>query len=386
MRAALRYVVAVLSSFGLSCVLLLLLGLLTWLGTLEQVHTGLYDVQKKYFESFVLLHDLGPFSIPLPGANLVLCTLFLNLIVGGVVRLRRHRSAVGILITHLGIAFLLVSGFVKAYFSEDGHVTLFEGQRATHFQSYYRWEIVILEPLGSGRVREHIVPQELFADAIGAAPVTISAPELPFDVEVSRFTANCRPTPKGPMFDVSVPVIDGVFLQAQAPSTEAEANIAGCYVSAVQRDGQRVTGLVWGAQAAPFTVNATGRDWAIDLRKERYPMPFTLVLDEFTKEDHPRSNMPKSFSSDVTVIEGAAARAVRISMNEPLRSDGLVLYQASWGPSTARPGEPLFSTFAVVRNPADQFPLYACIVIATGLLLHFTRKLVAHIRVEAARS
>ncbi len=386
MSSILRRTIGVLSSLGLSCILLLLLGLLTWLGTLEQVHTGLYEVQRKYFESFVLLHDVGPFSIPLPGANLVLCLLFVNLLVGGVVRLRRQRSTIGVLITHLGIAFLLVSGFVKAYYSEDGHVTLFEGQRADHFQSYFRWELVILEPIGDGRVREHLVTQEEFSDATDGDPVTIAAPELPFDLEVTHVTPNCEPLPKGPMFDVAVPVIDGVFLQARAPSKEAEANIAGAYVTVVQRDGRRDTGILWGAQAAPFTVQAAGKSWAIDLRKERYPMPFTLVLDEFTKEDHPRIDMPKSFSSDVTVIEGTTSRDVRISMNEPLRDEGLVLYQASWGPSNARPGDPLFSTFAVVRNPADQFPLYACIVIATGLVLHFTRKLLRHIRTEAART
>ena len=111
-------------------------------------------------------------------------------------------------------------------------------------------------------------------------------------------------------------------------------------------------------------------------------MPFTVVLDKFTKEDHPRMEMPKAFSSDITVIEGASSRPVKISMNEPLRDAGLVLYQASWGPADAGPGEPLFSTLSVVRNPADQYPLYACIVIAAGLMLHFSRKLVRYIRVE----
>ena len=48
-----------LGSIALSCILLILLGLLTWLGTLEQVEFGLYEVQKKYFESFVLVHDAG---------------------------------------------------------------------------------------------------------------------------------------------------------------------------------------------------------------------------------------------------------------------------------------------------------------------------------------
>ena len=104
MKAILNRVLRVFSSLGLSCCLLLLLGLLTWLGTLEQVHTGLHDVQKKYFESFVLIHHAGPIPIPLPGANLVLCLLFINVIVGGMVRLRKRWSAAGIFVTHIGIA------------------------------------------------------------------------------------------------------------------------------------------------------------------------------------------------------------------------------------------------------------------------------------------
>jgi hypothetical protein len=93
--------------------------------------------------------------------------------------------------------------------------------------------------------------------------------------------------------------------------------------------------------------------------------------------------MPSSFSSDVTVMEGSSARPVTISMNEPLRDQGLVLYQASWGPSDAPPGTPLFSTLSVVRNPADQYPLYACVVIALGLVTTFSRKLVRYMRSEA---
>jgi hypothetical protein len=96
--------------------------------------------------------------------------------------------------------------------------------------------------------------------------------------------------------------------------------------------------------------------------------------------------MPKSFSSAVTIAEAGTRRQVTISMNEPLRQEGLVLYQASWGPSNARPGDPLFSTLAVVRNPADRYPLYACIVIATGLVLHFARRLVRHVRSQTPRT
>jgi cytochrome c biogenesis protein ResB len=148
------------------------------------------------------------------------------------------------------------------------------------------------------------------------------------------------------------------------------------------RDGIRRRALLWGAEAEPFTFFAAGKSWALSLRKERYEMPFAIQLERFSKEDHPGIDMPKSFASDVKVANGTAERDVRISMNEPLRDGGLVLYQASWGPSNARPGERLFSTLAVVRNPADHWPLAACLVIAAGLLFHFGRMLVGYVRVE----
>jgi len=377
--------VRVVSSFGLSCVLLFLLALLTWLGTLEQVHTGLFEVQKKYFESFFLIHHAGPISIPLPGANLVLCVLAVNLLVGGIVRMRRSWGTAGVLVVHLGISLLLVSGLVKTYFSHEGHLTLYEGQRSNSYQSYYRWEVSIARALGGGAVDELIVPEEDFTDATGPRPVTFTAASLPFDLELSHFMGNCSVLPKGPMFDVAVPVVDGFFLRADAPSKEAEQNVAGVYATAVLADGTRQQGLLWGLETAPWTVTVDGVDWMVDLRHERYPMPFTVELDVFTKEEHPRTNMPSMFSSDVTVTEGPSSRPVKIAMNEPLRDQGLVLYQASWGPSNAGPGDPLFSTLSVVSNPADQYPLYACIVIAIGLVMHFSRKLLKYMRSEARR-
>lgn len=362
----------VFSSLGLSCALLVLLGLLTWLGTLEQVHSGLYDVQRKYFESFVLLHDVGPISIPLPGANLVLSLLALNLVVGGLVRIRKGSSTAGVLVVHVGILLLLGAAFVKHHASQDGRVTLYEGQSSSWFESDMRWEIAIRENLGDGTAREHVVAQEEFAHAAEGATVRIQAPDLPFTLEVLESMGNSRPQ-KG---------ADGVQLRPVPREPEAARNIAGARVTLVDPRGQRTDGLLWGAQDAPFSATAVGRLFDLELRRERYSLPFTLKLADFRKEDHPRSNMPKSFESDVAVAHAGAERALTISMNEPLRADGLVVYQASWGPQGAGPGTALYSTFAVVRNPADSLPLIACIVIAVGLLTHFGRKLARHVRIE----
>jgi cytochrome c biogenesis protein ResB len=309
-----------------------------------------------------------------------------NLLVGGILRIRKGRATAGVLVAHLGIGVLLVASFVSTYFSDSGHVTFFEGESAAHFESYHRWELVLARDLGDGRVEEHLVPEEAFVHATGPAPARVTAPELPFAVEVRHFMPNARPLPKGPMFDVPVPVVDGVFLKSEPRRKENEANLAGAYVSVVTPAGERTDGVLWGVAAQPLTVSVGGERWAVDLRRERYAMPFTVQLDDFTKEDHPGTAMPKWFSSDVTVTEDSTSRPVLISMNEPLRAGGLVLYQASWGPSNARPGEPLFSTLAVVRNPADRVPAYACGIIVAGLLAHFWRKLARHVRVEAKRA
>ena len=368
----------------LSVVLLLLLMLLTYLGTLEQVNSGLYEVQKKYFESLFLVHRAGPVPIPLPGATLVMALLFVNLLVGGIVRMRRKRARVGILIAHVGIAILLVSGFVKFTASDDGALTLYEGEQARHYQSHYRVELAVSRVLEDGRIEEHLVSEEQLAAAREGGSVVLQSEALPFEIELEHLLTNCRPMPKGPMFEVDVPVVDGVFLSEEPRSTAAEKNLAGAYVQVRPRAGDGpIDGLLWVADAAPLTVAIGDARWAVDLRRERYPMPFGIALETFTKENHPRSNMPSHFASDVRVLAEDGERSVAISMNEPLRDGGLVLYQASWGPKNARPGDPLYSTLAVVRNPADQWPLIACVVIAFGLLWHFAAVLMRYVRREA---
>jgi hypothetical protein len=376
-----RSLADVLSSFGLSCTLLIFLALLTWLGTLEQVNKGLYDVQRRYFESFYVIHRAGPVPLPLPGGMLVMGLLAVNLVMGGLVRIRKGTATMGVLVTHVGILMLLGAGYVKSFHSEDGHTTLFEGQSSNVFRSYNRWELAILQPVGDGQLREIVAPQEDFIGHDGLAPAKLVSGELPFDVELRFFTPNARVLPKGPMVRTAMPVIEGFFISPLPVEKENEANVAAVIATVVDKaSGARQETILDGFARQPWTVTVAGQDWGLELRREQYLMPFAVELDDFRKEDHPRLNMPKSFSSDVTVIEDGAKRPVRISMNEPLRQDGLVLYQASWGPSNARPGDPLFSTLAVVRNPADHYPLYACIVIAAGLVLHFSRKLIRHIR------
>jgi hypothetical protein len=193
MKRVLEQALAIVSSLRLSVVLLILLAILTWLGTLEQVHSGLYEVQRRYFDSFFLVHDAWGIPLPLPGARLVMIVLAFNLALGGIVRLRRGWPTAGVLIAHLGIVFLLVAGLVKAWYSVEGHVSLHEGEQANTFESYQRWELALLEKQDDGRVREFTIPEEAFTRANPARSARFTSADLPFELEVTRYLPNCCP-------------------------------------------------------------------------------------------------------------------------------------------------------------------------------------------------
>ena len=383
MRQALKKTMDVLASFPLSCVLFLLLLLLTYLGTLYQVEHGLYQAQRRYFESLVLVHwAFGRFPIPLPGTYLLLIVLAVNLTLGGIVRVRMGWSKFGILITHAGILVMLAGSFVTYRYSTAGHMTLYEGESSSEFQSSNEWEIAVGEATG-GPTREYLIPARDFMHLSGTRTRTFRFPDLPFELILRGFAPNARPTPEKKPGEG----VDGFMLMSQERSREEEANLPG--IVAVLRESQggaERSALLWAGAFQPWVTPAGGKTWAVELRPRRWTLPFTITLDKFTRELHPQTNMPSKFISDVTKTEQGVAQQARITMNEPLRNLGYTLYQSSWGPSNARPGDRLYSVFAVVRNPAEQFPLYSCLIITIGMAIHFMQKLTAYLRAERRRS
>lgn len=387
---------ALLGSMQLAVCLLLLLGLLTWLGTLAQVDRGLWDVQREYFESFVVRaklplswwghewHDaagnLRHLPLLLPGAYPVMALLCVNLLLGGVLRLRKRAANVGVLVIHVGMLLLLAAGFVKLEFSYSGHLALYEAgngtgstrvHEASTFVSFHDYELALLREL-PGAVEERIVGEGELADARHRI-VQVSAAGLPFVVEIFGWLDNCRP--------VLAPSADGTGLRQVANQREREANLAGCRVRVLTNDGKKFEGVLFGAELrpetalrAPFTFVVGEQRWGLDLRRVVYDLPFSVRLDEFRKADHPGTTMARDFRSFVTVREGDVTRSQQIYMNNPLRKDGFTLFQTNWGPQQGG-GPPWYSVFEVSHNPSDWWPVIAVFVIGLGFLLHFVMKL-----------
>jgi len=360
------------ASSGLAVVVLLLLMLLTFLGTIQQVDHGLYEVQRRYFGSLFVIHRfLGVLPVPLPGAYLLLAIASLNVLCGGVVRARKGWKQLGVLIGHVGILALLVGGYLTFRYSTSGMISLYEGETADTFSSSDSWELAITGPPQNGRALQHAIPDDGFNTARTGDAKTFFSASIPFEVTVEEFLPNAQQAAENAPL-ISIPV-----------SKEPSENIPGVYVTVRDRtSGATQQGVLWGMAKSPIRVASAGNAWTLRLQRRTWPLPFKIRLNKFTRELHPGTSIPSVFRSDLTRIEGASEQDVRILMNEPLRYRGYALYQASWGPADAGPHDRLFSTLAVVKNPAEKIPLYASCIICFGLFVHFTMKLLAYLKAQ----
>jgi hypothetical protein len=369
-----------LGSFGLAVGTLLAMLGLTYISTMAQRTADPYTVQTRMFESFFFdIKLFGKIPFFLPGGLLLLSILFVNLLVGGMIRLRRTWSRVGVMVIHVGIATLLLGNFIEYLGATKGHMAIFEGETKDEFESYFEWEVAIFEPMQDGTERAHIIPGDRFMDLGSMQTAKFDSAAIPFTLELSGFVLHCQPDQR--MGRTGKPELT---LRPLEQPKETERCRAGIGATLVQPDGNRQKTVLWYSteRPVPWVVQAGGRSWGIVIRKRTFLLPFEVELKDFQREDHPGTGMSKRFSSDVVRHEGHIAEDVHIAMNEPMRSAGYTFYQSQYGQRGESGAVRVFSDFSVVLNPSDQVPLYACIVIGFGLLIQFSLKLYGYIRVQ----
>lgn len=378
-----------LSGLGLATVLLLILGIQTWLATLEQIQNGLYPTLTKYFDwhSWYLIPEINGkmVPLPLPGGYWVCALLLLNLTLGGIIRVRKGRKQIGVLIAHFGIIFMLAGGGVAHHFSERGNMAVGEGESSNTAQDYFEYVVEVAEIKSDKPENIQVIRGSYLTDLEGENSRIFRLPKLPFDLEITGYYKNAVPVSIEQRAPGGQPVVDGYYLAEQpdhinGKAVEEEAKTAACHARVLYRDGRKSDPfLLAGASFHPFSLRVEDKVFIIDMRKRLWPMPFTVQLDKFTAEFHPGTQRPKKFVSEITRLENGGKAQVTIQMNEPMRYEGLTFFQASYGPPGAGPGERLYSVFEVVKNPADKWPEYSLYVVSLGLLVHFVMKLSAYL-------
>ena len=394
-----------LSSYGLATAVLVLMTVITLLGTLYQVDHGLFAAKQKYFQSFFLIHHFGDgvplprgiawlegFPLPLPGGMLLMALLFVNLVIGALIKVKKRLLGLGMLIAHFGILFLLLGGFVTHFFATDGFMALYEGQSSNQVKSYRNWQVEILPLDENGQADKAWVINH--QDLVGLGPDgerVFRIADLPFDVVARAYVKNGIPVPvSAPMAaQAMTEEADGFRLLPQKTEKEAEQNLPAFYADFRPKDGagSPVTTILSARSSAfdprekpmAFGFEMGGKKWAARMVKENWTVPFTVKLDKFIFERHPGVSMARNYESRITRIEDGAEKELEIKMNEPMRYEGYTFFQESFGPSNAGPNDAMYSQFAVANNPADQWPLWALLINGFGLAIHFIVKLISHI-------
>lgn len=401
-------VFAFLSSFGLATSVLVMLLVLTFLGTLEQAEHGLVASQARYFESafidridigacwralaFNAYWDIGNVSLPLyivPGGYTLMAILFVNLLCGGIMRIRKSPKTIGVIISHFAILFMIAAGAVTHHFAKEGNMNLREGQTADDFLSFHDRVIEIEKVQTDPKAKRSVlvIDEAKYRDLTDGKGRTFTSESLPFDLLITGWKKNAQP--KRDAEGGRADAVDGYFIQELPQLDEAGAAMAdeqlgsACVaIAKIKKGDEKQTGILWEFAAAPWTVTVGADKYLISLVHRTYKLPFAVRLDQTEEEKHPGTERARRFSSKVTKINGDHEEKRYITMNEPVRSEGYAVFQSTFSSGEKEGTGVKSSGFMIVENPADHWPLISCIIVAEGLLLHFLMMLARFIKVN----
>jgi ABC-type transport system involved in cytochrome c biogenesis permease subunit len=422
------------ASLTLTVILLALSMVLIYAGTLAQVDTDIWKVQHHYFHSFIAwmpLQDLVPRfssveahkwgSIPFPGGYVLGSLLLLNLLAAHAVRFKFsprdlflipqalvigaalyyyqihydaislsvalgvgllflvtlflvHNKRAGVIIIHLGLILLLVGEGITSGTAKEGRMNIQEGSYATYSYDIRTPELAIVDKTDAKHDRHIVVSPSMLK-----AGATIDDSRLPFQVKIDKYFGNSRAVKASG--DPSVPTLHDDA--GPAWSVEEVKNVSGVEGGAVDlpsafvtlsKDGKTLGSFLLTVMTnTPQTVEVGGVPYEVSLRFERDYKPYTLALRKFSFDRYTGTNVPKNYSSDVTLNDPThnEHRDIRIWMNHPLRYRGETFYQSSFDERTEKA-----TVLQVVRNPAMTMPYTAIAIAGLGLLVHFGTTLI----------
>lgn len=368
MRADLRRILERLAAIelGLAC----LAGLLVLVAacTLAQVKLGTFGAVEVYIRSWVLWTAIGGVRVPVfPGGAAFGLVFAVNLLAAIFVRHTWYGGRRGLLLAHFGIILLVGGEFLTAAYSVESNLSFEEGATKSWTESYRRFELALIDATDPRVDRVHAIPASRLARG-----GTVADARLPFTVRILEWHANAHVMKQDAADDHGHAAATrgdgrGQVAHGLPPvTTDDQSNAPAALVELLSGDASLGTWLV-SSEGSPQAFEVAGRKYVLALRLERYALPFSLTLKDFTHDQYPGTDIPKNFSSLVRLVDPARGqdREALIWMNHPLRYAGLTFYQASFGKNDT------LSVLQCVRNPGWRLPYLACALVAVGMAWHY---------------
>ena len=122
-------------------------------------------------------------------------------------------------------------------------------------------------------------------------------------------------------------------------------------------------------------VDVDNETYYLSLRFKQTPKPYTVQLLDVERVNYVGTSVPKEFWSDFVLHNRDQSTSIQshISMNEPLRYSGETFYQSGY---FKHPDGREQTTLQVVTNAGWMMPYVACMLVAIGMLAHFSVTLV----------
>jgi hypothetical protein len=354
---------------------------LIFAGTLAQVHLGIHEAQQRYFQSMFVWWppESRGLKIPVfPGGHLIGAVLLVNLIAAHAKRFRWAWRKLGIHLTHAGLIIMLAGGLFTDLFAVESHMRLERGDTKNYSEDQLRMELAVVDTSDADLDHVTAIP-----DTVLRHDRVIDHWSLPFRIVVRNYYQNARLKVLSEAGENARPIANqgpGAMIAVQ-PVPRAtgpdERDVPCAAIEILPKEGGSLgTWLVSDTLGAPQTFSCGDRNWMIALRSARYYKPYSVTLQKFTHEKYAGTEIPRNFSSKVTLIdpERSVNRDVLIYMNHPLRYRGETFYQAGFQKDDSA------TILQVVHNPSFIAPYVACVIVAAGLLTQFGFHLVGFAR------
>ncbi len=382
-----------LTSLRLTVVLLSAGLLLVFVGTLAQVHEGLYQAQARYFRSWVVWKPtIGDSAWPilLPGGYLIGTLLLLNLLAAHATRFKFSKKRIGIVMIHAGVILLLVGQMLTDLLARESYMQLSsEGPAKYYSESSMRNELAVIDVTDPGSDQVIAIPESRLEEQ-----GEIRDPKLPFTLRVRKYSGNSLPQLLAPMAGQARNDMQGAgkFVEFTARPLTAKMDdrnlpaatieiVAGkeslgvwevsnwlSETALVREIQQQSGGALSGLLGATQVFSHGGHTYRLAMRPVRFYNPFSIQLLHFTHAVYRGTDIPKDFTSRIRLSNPRTRedREVKIYMNNPLRYSGITYYQGSYDPK-----DPRVSILQVVKNPSWLTPYLSCALVALGLIVQF---------------
>src|SRR5580704_6473113 len=355
---------------------------LVFLGTLDQVHIGVYEAENRYFKSlFLFFTPPGTvWRIPwFPGGYLVGGLLLINLLAAHIARFKLSWKKAGILFLHSGLILLLVGQlFADIFIDLESQMRLDQGQTKNYSESLYHDELAIIDTSGADSDQVISLPESKLYRGN-----RISLPVDSLEVVIQEYYPNAAlispsqlPSPSYPHLPIG-PM--AVAVQMEKTYKENERNQPAATVSLLQNGNLVGSWSLAAVFPRPISFQVDGKAWQIALRPKRFYKPFAIQLLQFRHDRYAGTDIAKNFSSRIKLTDPAKHedRESLIFMNNPLRYRGYTFFQAGFDDNDTT------TILQVAQNPSWLVPYISCALIVLGMLLQFGMHLVSFVKRRA---